>query len=115
MICPICRSEYREGFTTCSDCNVPLVYELPPESEPDFVDFEEILTTNSPSLIQSILDAEDISYFFQGEYVSAYLYHAIPVRLMVRNDQVQEAVDIIKDLNLSSTFGGLHSENDEED
>lgn len=25
MICPQCGSEYREGFTMCSDCDVPLV------------------------------------------------------------------------------------------
>ncbi len=29
--CPNCRTEYREGFTTCSDCDVPLVHELAPE------------------------------------------------------------------------------------
>jgi hypothetical protein len=25
MYCPLCAAEYREGFTTCSDCRVPLV------------------------------------------------------------------------------------------
>ena len=29
--CPKCRTEYREGFTACADCGVPLVHELPPE------------------------------------------------------------------------------------
>ncbi|MEO7794287.1 MAG: hypothetical protein ABIV06_05885 [Thermoanaerobaculia bacterium] len=28
MICPNCRAEYREGFTTCADCEIPLVQEL---------------------------------------------------------------------------------------
>ncbi len=27
--CPACRSEYREGFTRCSDCDVDLVAERP--------------------------------------------------------------------------------------
>src|SRR6266581_7426767 len=37
MICPNCQAEYRKGFTTCSDCNVPLVEELPelPKEAPD--------------------------------------------------------------------------------
>jgi len=25
MICPQCRAEYRQGFTVCADCNIPLV------------------------------------------------------------------------------------------
>lgn len=31
MYCPQCRAEYREGFYQCSDCDVPLVVELPPK------------------------------------------------------------------------------------
>lgn len=31
--CPKCKSEYREGITECADCKVPLMDELPPESE----------------------------------------------------------------------------------
>jgi hypothetical protein len=29
MICPQCKAEYRQGFTECSDCHVPLVASLP--------------------------------------------------------------------------------------
>jgi hypothetical protein len=29
MFCPVCKAEYREGFTRCADCDVDLVYELP--------------------------------------------------------------------------------------
>ena len=32
MFCPQCRAEYREGFSECSDCHVPLADHL---SEPD--------------------------------------------------------------------------------
>ena len=31
MFCPKCKCEYREGFSECADCKVPLVPELPPE------------------------------------------------------------------------------------
>src|SRR5690349_24367362 len=29
MYCPSCGSEYREGYTECADCKVPLVERLP--------------------------------------------------------------------------------------
>jgi hypothetical protein len=112
MFCPKCKLEYKPGYTVCRNCNVGLVHKLPPESELEYIEYEEILATHNPSdiaLLKSILDAEGITYFFQGEYVAAYLLQAIPVRLMVRKDQVKKAVDIIKDLDLSFTLGGSNS------
>src|SRR5688572_11444980 len=39
--CPNCRAEYRAGFDVCSDCDVPLIDELPPEpTEPEAVMFD---------------------------------------------------------------------------
>ena len=32
MYCPKCGSEYREGFTSCADCEVPLVEQAPAEN-----------------------------------------------------------------------------------
>ena len=118
MFCPICRSEYRLGYTICKDCNVELVPKLPPESELEYVEYEEVLATHSPSdrtIIKSILDAEGITYFFQGEYATTYLFQAIPVRLLVRKDQVEKAVEVLKDLNLSFTLGGSSSLSKDED
>jgi hypothetical protein len=34
MICPNCKSEYRPGFTSCSDCHVELVEKLPARNSP---------------------------------------------------------------------------------
>ena len=31
--CPKCRTQYREGFTLCSDCKIPLVDELTDDYE----------------------------------------------------------------------------------
>lgn len=38
VFCPKCKAEYREGFTVCADCGVPLVETLPasPVLEPVF-------------------------------------------------------------------------------
>ena len=33
MFCPECKTEYRPGFTRCSDCDVDLVEELSPRND----------------------------------------------------------------------------------
>ena len=106
MFCPKCRAEYRQGFYTCSDCNIKLVYELPPLPEPEFVDFKEILATYNPAdvvFLKSLLESEGIQYFFKGEHFLYMRPLADPVRLMVRQDQVEEAVELVKDVKLSVT------------
>lgn len=35
MFCPVCRAEYRPGFTECPDCEEKLVYSLPDDDSPD--------------------------------------------------------------------------------
>ncbi len=77
MFCPKCKAEYREGFTECADCQVPLVNELPsesPEPIPEFVDVEAVLSTKDPgevALIKSLLEAEDIPFIVQGDHFSS--------------------------------------------
>lgn len=119
MFCPNCKAEYREGFDTCSDCNIPLVTELPKERELEFVDFQELITTYNPfdiSLLKSLLDAEGITYYFQGEHFSYVRPLAIPVRLMVKKEQISTAAEIIKDLDLSGVaFRNTEQGDGEED
>jgi hypothetical protein len=88
----------------------------PPESAPEFVDYKEVLATFNPmdiALIKSILDAEEITYFFQGEHFLRARPLALPARLMVRTDQVEEAVEILKDLKLA--FSGINVSKDSEE
>ncbi len=40
MFCPECKSEYRQDFTRCTDCDVDLVHELP-SGETEFVDYKQ--------------------------------------------------------------------------
>ena len=117
MFCPKCRAEYREGFHTCSDCNVELVDELPPLPEPEFVDFVEILATYNPAdvvFLKSLLESEEIQYFFKGEHFMYMRPLADPVRLMVRQDQVEDAVGLVKDVKLSVTGISLNESYDDE-
>lgn len=69
----------------------------------------EVRNAGDQAFIKSLLDAEGISYLMQGEHVAPYLYHALPVRLMVRKDQAALARELLKDFQLSSAYGGLKS------
>lgn len=64
--CPKCRIEYREGFTTCSDCDVELVAQLAPEPEKGEHEDEPLetvfITSNSieVDVVKGVLDAAGI-------------------------------------------------------
>lgn len=104
MFCPDCKAEYREGFSVCADCGIDLVETLPPEPEPEFVDFKEVLATYNPAdiaFLKSLLESEGIQYFFKGEHFMYMRPLADPVRLMVRSDQAAETRELLGDVNLS--------------
>src|SRR5579871_2246613 len=47
MFCPNCGTEYREGFTQCADCHIPLTAQLPPTSQQEqFPSLVGVLDTN---------------------------------------------------------------------
>ena len=76
----------------------------------DAMDFElilEIRNAGDQAFIKSLLDAEGIVYFMQGEHVAPYLYHALPMRLMVRRDQAAMARELLNNFESSFAYGGL--------
>ncbi len=70
MYCPECRAEFREGATTCPDCEVPLVAELsemPELSEEDLVSVMETADVAVLPVVKSVLRAADIPFIVQGD------------------------------------------------
>jgi hypothetical protein len=121
MFCPQCKAEYREGFTTCSDCGVALVTALPPEPETRYVDFEEILATYNPgdiAIIKSLLDSEGITYYFLGDHLTLRPM-GDAARLMVAKEEAESARELLANLDLSyseaSSFDDEEHEEDGED
>jgi len=78
MFCPVCKSEYRDGFTKCSDCDVELVDHLP-EAQPERqdVDATELLWSGDEEgtgeLIAEALD--DANIYYRDEKVIFGRYH----------------------------------------
>ncbi len=101
MYCPICRAEYREGFTECTDCDVDLVDKLAPLPEiPGFVKLATIFSEGDIAVIKSSLDKVEIEYYFQGEQSHRLAPVPLGARLMVREDYKREAESILKELEL---------------
>ena len=103
MFCPKCKAEYREGFTECADCGVVLVKELPPEDELEYLEYEEVLATYNAvdiAMVTSLMEKEDLTYYFKGEHFHGLRPLAEPVRLMVLKDQAQRARELLEDLDL---------------
>lgn len=76
----------------------------------NFIDYElitEIYNASDQAYLKSILDAEGTTYFIQGEHVAPYVFHAVPMRLMVRKDQAAKVRELLKNFELSSAYGGL--------
>ncbi len=78
----------------------------------DFVPVVELHSAGDRAFLRSVLDAGNITYYIQGEHVAPYLFHAQPMRLMVRRDQAALVREILKDINLSVVYrypaGGAH-------
>lgn len=119
MYCPECRSEYREGFTTCVDCEVALVSELPPEDHAG----ESLVTVfaeGDPGLLAlaySLLHDAGIPYFQQGESlqdlfgrIGGFSTVAGPVQIQVPESRAQEAQELLSDLESAETSATLDVE-----
>jgi hypothetical protein len=100
MLCPECRSEYIEGITECTDCGIPLVESIPEPPPYSFVEILETFSLADIAVIKSILDDGDIEYLFLGENFNQIEQLVQPARLAVRDDQVEEAREMLKDLDI---------------
>lgn len=72
-----------------------------------FIAYEPVLDMHSAgdrAFIKSLLDAEGITYFIQGECVAPYLFNAMPMRVMVRKDQAEKTRAILRDVDFSYAF-----------
>jgi hypothetical protein len=118
MYCPKCRYEYKEGVTKCPDCGVDLVVKLPPEDTEEYIEYTEILETFNPgdvAILKSILDEEDITYYFHGENFGRMGAMMEPSRLMVKTDEADEARELISGLKLNTNAINVSNEGEEEE
>ncbi|MFQ5512332.1 MAG: DUF2007 domain-containing protein [Candidatus Krumholzibacteriia bacterium] len=101
--CPQCRCEYTEETSTCEDCRVDLVAQLPdPTSDETQGALVEVWYTQGEmeaQLIRSLLESSGINSMFSGE--SLRLTHGFTVdglaevKILVREQDAERAREII--------------------
>jgi hypothetical protein len=116
MFCPQCKSEYQEGITRCSDCNIDLVTSLAPEDHElnmDYIELTSTLNIGNLMFIKSVFDAEGIDYKVFGENFTYVDPLIVPARIVVRQDQYELATELIKTMEFKNF--GLSPRSSEED
>ena len=110
MYCPSCRTEYREGFSTCADCGDALVATLSPEDGPLDSALEPVLRTASGDVMSAIVDAleaAEVPYVLQagtalalldGERLFGNRPSDWEARVWVPSERLDEAKGILRDL-----------------
>ena len=109
MYCPQCLVEYRDGFTECSDCHVPLSAGTPP---PELVapfdptlDLVVVLETNDRiqlALTKGLLEDAGIPFFVLGQ-IATLIQDVDPflhkwVRVQVPRDREAEVRELLEQL-----------------
>jgi hypothetical protein len=109
VYCPQCQVEYRDGFTECSDCHVPLLAGALPAEPPDPFDpaleLVVVMETNNGlqlAMATGLLDDAKLPFFVLGQIaklvndVSPFLNKW--VRLQVPRDREAEARELLEPL-----------------
>jgi Putative prokaryotic signal transducing protein len=107
MYCPQCGTEFREGFTECSDCHVPLAAGAPPPDPPSAfdpsLDLVEVLVTQDPiqlAMVKGLLEDAGIPFYLRGRIttlvndVDPFLKKHLPV--LVPRDREAEARELLE-------------------
>ncbi len=102
MICPECGSEYREGFTRCSDCDVDLVEPQVEPVDPD-VELVSVYQSGNPALlpiVESLLRDAQIEFITTGRSVQALQgavgsSFVVPVEFWVRSEYAEQALELL--------------------
>jgi hypothetical protein len=114
MYCPQCRAEFREEITTCPDCEVSLVVELPEMSELSDEDLVSVLETADVAVlpvVKSVLRAANIPFVVQGDEAMGVLPvgrvgfggisaggHGLSAGILVPRDREEEARALLTEL-----------------
>lgn len=74
----------------------------------DYVEILSTISTNDILILKSILDANGISYWLQGEKLYELFPLGCPIKLFVRKDQVKEANDLLAKIEIHNLGASIN-------
>ena len=111
--CPQCKTKFREGFTTCSDCNVDLVDSLDEERNTKKLDdrlmfLADVTDDQEANHVENFLNSHNIGvirkYKGTGAYTSIYMgMSSFSMSLFVLSTDYNRAKEILEDIESSKT------------
>ena len=113
MFCPLCKAEYRPGFTWCSDCDVGLIYYLPIDAQNSadsksaadscYVVVASVQAPLEESQICSFLQANEIPTLVRAEGIrkayGIYINGIGAVKILVPSEFAVAALDLLDRAN----------------
>ncbi len=110
MICPGCNIENPEMAETSRGCGAALAAAGETPGEPAFVEILTTYNTADIAFLKSLLESEEIAYFFHGENFARIDPMIQPARLMVRRQEAAKARALLGDAGLAYTALNLPEE-----
>ncbi|MFC1729208.1 hypothetical protein ACFL6I_02630 [candidate division KSB1 bacterium] len=109
MICPDCGREYREGITWCNNCETELVEKDEHNEVHASDEYVEVLSTYSQreiTFLKSILERENITFYFDVDLFGHVDRLIQPAALMVIEKDLEQVYELLKDhdINFYDTF-----------
>jgi hypothetical protein len=108
MHCPRCLTEYRDGFTECSDCRVPLAPGAPPappsdEHEVELVTVLETSDSFAVNLAKASLEDAGLRYVVAGDdpderSLTMSQAGALATQIQVESGRAEEARQLLEPL-----------------
>jgi len=105
MICPKCEYEYHDGVTVCPDCNTELVtlenFEGNLVHPKDWIIIYSCADAVEADMLKSNLEGAEIEALILNQNDSSFpvVGDLSVVKLLVKRDDVEDALAIIDDIN----------------